>query len=79
MLLLPVAKLATHNTGVNSVKTIITDGAPDSTVFDLHTTLTICLSADKSHIYNVLLSLSILQHSLTWFCFLLFVSVLISK
>ena len=58
-MLLPVTKLATHNSGINIVETIITDGAPDSVVFDLHTTLTICLSADKSYLYNnKLLSLS---------------------
>ena len=46
------AKLATSNFGINIAETIITDGAPDSVVFDLQTTFKRCLSADKSHIYN---------------------------
>jgi len=38
-MLLPEAKLAADNTGVvNVVESIITDGAPDSVVFDLQTT-----------------------------------------
>jgi len=51
-MLLPVTKLATRNSGVNIAETIIADGAPDTVVFDLQTTLTICLSADKSQVYN---------------------------
>ena len=49
---LPEAKLSTGNTGVNVVETIITDRAPGSVVSDLQTTFTICVTVDKSHIYN---------------------------
>lgn len=50
--MLPVAKLATSNLGINSVEVIVTDGAPDSTAFDLQTTFTWCPAVDKSQIYN---------------------------
>jgi len=32
---LPIAKVATSNTGINVAEEIVTDGAPDSIAFDL--------------------------------------------
>ena len=52
MFYLPEAQLATDNTGINVVESIITDGAPDSLVSDLQTTFTLCRAVNKSHIYN---------------------------
>jgi len=50
---LPIAKVATSNTGIYVAKGIVTDGAPDSIAFDLQTTFTICPTADKSQIWNI--------------------------
>ena len=47
---LPEAKLAAGNTGVNAVKTIVTHGAPRFVVFDLQTTFTWRVSADESQV-----------------------------
>jgi len=47
---LPEAKLAAGNTGVNAVKTVVAHGAPRSVVFDLQTTFTRRVSADESQV-----------------------------
>ena len=52
MLFVPEAKLAAGNTGINIVESIVTDGAPDSVVFDLQTTFTLHGTADKPQLYN---------------------------
>jgi len=69
--MLPVAKLATSNLGINIVEVIVTDGAPDSIAFDLQTTFTWCPTADKSQLYNHSRSIQVVDIQL----FQLFITV----
>jgi len=70
-MMLPVAKLATSNLGINIVEVIVTDGAPGSIAFDLQTTFTWRSTVDKSQLYNRSRSVQVVEIQL----FQLFIKV----